>query len=458
MKITKKILKLHEAQEVMQALGNEFAIVWNPDFVHPQFELYPLPENNYGPLEFIEAVVMDMDGTTTTTEELCLHSLEYMVRRISGKFKKEEWSGLDKLLDYPHIIGNSTTKHVEYLITRYNNYIDKTLIKKEFIKAAIWTLLIGKDNSRKNDIKINLSAFNISNLLEDNKFQNLIENINSELFEKSVDELALEYSNKFELNLFQDYVRVAVDIYYQRYHEILYKISKGETEELEKQFLSSADKHLIEPMPGIEVYLSLVKGFLDEADANYLVDYLIKQFELKNPNYKLNYDKAVLESNLKKMIKYFNNNPAKVGIVTSSIRYEAEIVLNELFNVIRKIIKSMELSEKVKSKLIEKFRNIYNIYDTFVTASDSNEIRLKPHRDLYSIALGNLNISKSNFSNVIGFEDSQSGTTAIRAAGIGLSVALPFHATENHNFEAATYKIKDGIPEVILNYNTFLKV
>lgn len=53
------------------------------------------------------AIVQDMDGTTT--ENLCLHSLETMVRRVTARLTPAQWTGLDRARDYPHIIGNSTT-------------------------------------------------------------------------------------------------------------------------------------------------------------------------------------------------------------------------------------------------------------------------------------------------------------------------------------------------------------
>ena len=34
-----------------------------------------------------------MDGTSTTTEPLALHSLEYMVRRFTGHMEKSDWEG-----------------------------------------------------------------------------------------------------------------------------------------------------------------------------------------------------------------------------------------------------------------------------------------------------------------------------------------------------------------------------
>ena len=86
----------------------------------------------------------------------------------------------------------------------------------------------------------------------------------------------------------------------------------------------------------------------------------------------------------------------------------------------------------------------------------SNKILLKPYRYFIIIALQNLHISKNDFINVIGLEDSESGTFAIRAAGIGCCVAVPFAQTSYHNFEAASLVSKGGLTELILTHNLFL--
>ncbi|HSL89263.1 MAG TPA: hypothetical protein VK870_08175, partial [Ignavibacteriaceae bacterium] len=136
--------------------------------------------------------------------------------------------------------------------------------------------------------------------------------------------------------------------------------------------------------------------------------------------------------------------------------YEADIVLREVFKIIYTKLDKMISESDEKTKLLKRFNNYRNYYDAIVTASDSNEIRLKPHRDLYSIALYKLNVPREKFTQVVGFEDSESGTIAIRAAGIGLSIAVPFAETSGHNLKAATYICKSGLPEVILKHNLFL--
>jgi hypothetical protein len=208
-------------------------------------------------------------------------------------------------------------------------------------------------------------------------------------------------------------------------------------------------------MPGIITFLALIKGKLENY-TDYFVDILIEDYKHKAGEPLVKFSEELIKDVLAKLSSYFSKKPAKIGIVTSSIFYEANIVLNEVFSVIRKKLISYPIPNELKEDLLKFFSDYNSVYNTIVTASDSNEIRLKPHRDLYSIALHNLHVPKEEFINVIGIEDSESGTFAIRSAGIGCSVAVPFAQTSLHNFEAASIIAKGGIPELILNYKLLL--
>lgn len=109
-------------------------------------------------------------------------------------------------------------------------------------------------------------------------------------------------------------------------------------------------------------------------------------------------------------------------------------------------------------RAVVRINDYSHIYDAVVTANDSSEIRLKPHRDLYSIALYRLAVKKEDYKYTIGCEDSDSGIVAVRAAGIGCSVALPFKNTENHKFWAAAHVLPGGLPELILLNNCNLEL
>lgn len=451
------IISLNNAVEKLKSVSEEFAIIHNPDYIFPPYEIIPLAPKISSKRNHLSAIVSDMDGTTTTTEELCLYSLEYMVRMMSGRFTIMDWHGLDKIIDYPNIIGNSTTKHVEFLINHYSNYFDTQFISKAYIKAVIWQLNFGKDKVRIEEILNNIKLFKLDELLTDERLYN-IKNITSlDDFDTnpSLIHLLQNYSPKFDKNNFSLLVKLGIDIYYYKYHEILARIKNGESQTVALNLFGNKDKNLIEPMPGIPIFLALIKGWITDNYEIY-VDLLITQYQEKCGSKYFYSSKDDLVKNFKTLSNLFNTTPLKIGIVTSSIFYEADIVLAEVFNVIKKQVANYPLPDETKQLLINKFSSYNSVYDSIVTASDSNEIRLKPHRDLYSIALHNLHISKNDFINVIGLEDSESGTFAIRAAGIGCCVAVPFAQTSFHNFEAASLVSKGGLTELILTHNLFL--
>ena len=454
----KKFVNKKEAKQLISKLGDEFAVVKNPGYIHPEYELYPLAPKIKKPVNNLTAAVMDMDGTTTTTEALCIHSLEYMVRKLSGRMTKQQWKGLDPVKDYPHIIGNSTTKHVEYLIDKYRKTFNNDQIIKSFLYAAVWTIVYGKDAKRKEEVLQNLNDFNCSELINDERLTKVNQpGLPDEEDEEQLSEYIFsKFSSQFKNPDYNSLVRIGIDVYYQRYHEILERIKLGEGKFIAENLFGDPNKHLIEAMPGIEIFLPMIKGLIT-SNEDVFFDQLLVDYEIKSGK-KLpvkNIDKA--RSAFKKLCSHFINNPLKVAVVTSSIFYEADIVLREVFKIIYTKLDKMIFANDEKTKLLNMFDDYRNYYDAVVTASDSNEIRLKPHRDLYSIALYKLNVPREKFGQVVGFEDSESGTIAIRAAGIGLSIAVPFAETSGHNLKAATYVCKGGLPEVILKHNLFIQ-
>jgi len=455
----KKYISKKEAQLAISKLSDEFVVIKNPNYIYPEYEVYPLAKKISKPLKKLTAAVMDMDGTTTTTELLCIHSLEYMIRLFSNRLDKSSWKGLDEKNDYPNIIGNSTTKHVEYLITKYQKAFKKDYVIKSFLFAAFWTSLFGKDSQRKSEVSDNLKQFRISNF-EDDSFLNKFRT-NTFLDEEDKEQVKNYLFSKFKKNFhsfdFNDYMRLGIDVYYQRYHEILERIKIGESRFVAEELFDNSSKHLIEPMPGISIFLPMIKGLIKEQKKlffDYLHDNYLNAI-LPKTSVK---QKDKIQQSFFALCDLFSKQPLKTAVVTSSIFYEADIVLREVFKVIYSELNHLLNPSDFKDELLSNFKNYQSYYDTIVTASDSSEIRLKPHRDLYSIALYRLNIPKNKFNEVIGFEDSESGSIAIRTAGIGLCIAVPFAQTGGHNFNAATYVCKKGIPEVILKHNLFLKV
>lgn len=435
------LINKSEASKFLDKLSDEFVLIENPDFVHPEYEIIPLAKKVYHPEKLI-AAVMDMDGTTTTTEELCIESLEFMIRKMSGLISNEQWNGLDEN-DYPNIIGNSTTKHIEYLINKYFHLIDKEIAIKSFVEAIRWTLVIGKSEQRKKEVQELLKSFGFGE--ED---LSLI-SMNDESMEQSYDFTKIKnlITSKINLDDFSNLVKIGIEIYYYHYHQYLINLSEN--------YNLTSSKKLIEPLPGVAIFLSLIKGLLGD-EAENLTEKLIDDFKRKNPETKESFQIEKVKVILKNLGIYFEKNPLKIAVVTSSIFYEAHIVLSVVFNQMKSEILSWDITDERKLKIIEKFSSYQNFYDVVVTATDAYEFRLKPHRDLYSIALYRLGISKDDFDKVIGFEDSQSGTIAIRAAGIGCCIAVPFPKSRTHNLNAASYILLNGLPEFILKHNCLI--
>ena len=414
----------------------EFACIKNPEGIFPELEYVPLAKKK-NELKDIRTIVCDMDGTTTTTENLCIHSLEFMVRKISDLMVLSAWRGLDEAKDYPHIIGNSTTRHVEYLIDTYRFNINEHAIKKAFIEAASWFFRYGKDPSRIKDVKVSCGILNCEGI------ENDIDLSDKEIVKKYIKTCLIDSKSKI--------VRASIDIYYQRYHEILMAIDKNESIPMADLIHDTSLDNLIEPMPGVAIFISLIKGWLREEEALPLSALMKNDFQRKTGKVYTN------DADMSLLVRYFVNNPAKLALVTSSIFYEADIVIRQVFKAVQKEIEAWPISNSRKKELIYQFADYHRVYNAFVTANDSHEIRLKPHRDLYGIALNTLHVALEDMDMVMGFEDSESGTIAIRAAGISCAVALPFAETSGHDLSAASHIVQGGLPEVVLEHNLFLK-
>jgi beta-phosphoglucomutase-like phosphatase (HAD superfamily) len=434
----------------------EVAVVRNPSYLYSPLELYPLPPKITAPLPRLAGIIKDMDGTTTTTEPLCLHSLEWMVRQVTGRMDPAVWAGFDHDRDYPHIIGNSTTKHVEYLLETYGGAFVPEECLKAYVETIAWTLSQGRDEGRKRAVRADAVALGLEGILEDGEMRRILESASYDAttVNRVADRLATEFLPRFQIETPTDRVRAMVDIYYTRYHVILADIADGKGARRAKEVLGAPGAHLVEPMPGIGVFLAALKGWLGE-DLALFFEPLADHVLAKRPDL-TEAGLAKLKPRLPALGRYLARSPVPVAVVTSSIVYESRIVLNEVFAILRDQIAGWPIGEEKKGAILRRFADPAVLYDAWITASDSSEIRLKPHRDLYSIALHEMGLGPEDFPFVVGFEDSESGVIAIRAAGVGLAVAVPFAATAGHDLSAAAHVVPGQIPETLLVHNCFL--
>ncbi len=169
-----------------------------------------------------------------------------------------------------------------------------------------------------------------------------------------------------------------IDIYYTEYHRILYDIRGRKMKDI-----------LIEPVPGLGPFLATLK------------------------------DRGI-----------------KVGLVTSSLKKEADIVMAEVFHL-------LDIDVDYES-----------YYDGVIAADEVGEAFLKPHPNLY-IRMAEEKLCLKDKKKAFVIEDSTAGILAARIAGFA-AAAVPHHHTQGHDFELANLGVmKGGLPE-ILERNLFL--
>ncbi len=170
-----------------------------------------------------------------------------------------------------------------------------------------------------------------------------------------------------------------IETYYRRYHQTLYDIRDGKITDT-----------LIEPMPGLKEFLTALR-----------------------------------------------QREVKIGLVTSSLKKEADIVMPEVF-------KGMGMDPDYES-----------FYDGIIAADEVGEAFLKPHPNLY-IRMAEEKLNVRSKKNCFVVEDSTAGIIAARLAGFAVA-AVPHPGTRDHSFELANLGVmRRGLPE-ILERNLFLE-
>ncbi|UCG16094.1 MAG: hypothetical protein JSV19_12445 [Phycisphaerales bacterium] len=440
------------------AIGaTEFALVRNLDYVYSPHELYPLAPRVHPPLARVVAYAVDMDGTSTTTEPLALHALEYMVRRFTGLHSRADWPGLDPRLDYPHVIGNSNFRHTEFLVKRYGPRLDINSLRGAFLEAVCWTLANMTDPQRRRDIARTARHCGLGDLLDDGDFQKLVAagTVDADNVGRQAAPFEQRFGQAFRCEHQSELVSAALDVYYMRYHSIMRRIEQGQGEALSRELLGEPGRRLIEPMPGYDVFVPLVKGWLGpEADALYdtLREPLLADPELHHTRQEL--DRC--RPRLARLAERFRRAPARLALVTASIAYEAHASMKEVIRVTARQVQDWPVATDCKDRLAQQLADYRDVFDGFVCASDACEHRLKPHRDLYSLALYRMSIARDHYRLCVGLEDTEPGIIALRAAGVGCAVALPNRDTSGQDYTAATEVIRGGLPELILVRNLLL--
>ncbi len=441
---------LHRAR---RAGWSEFARVRNLDYVNARYELYPLAPHTPLPLERIRAFAVDMDGTSTTTEPLALHGLEYMVRRFTGRLLRTAWTGLDPVVDHPHVIGNSNFRHTEFLVERYRDAISPTALRDAFFEALLWTLANMDDPQRHHDVRQAARSCGLADLLADAQFQ---ADVQQRLSDRELSDCArawvLRAGDRFRCTTTTQLVDAALQVYYLRYHGLLQQIAAGEPLSAD-MFPEFVDREPIAPMPGYDLFLPLVKGMFADGDADVVFERLRAAYEQSGA---VDGAPDVQRARVTRLIAYFRANPVAVALVTASIRYEAEACMKQVVRLIGERAQQWDVSSATRARIAEHFGRGLQVFDGFVHATLAHEARLKPHRDLYSMALFQMSIPVEDYGACVGLEDTEPGIVSLRAAGIGCAVALPNPDTRGQHYGAAARVVRYGLPELILDHQLFL--
>jgi len=457
-----RYLNVEESAETLRRIAaelgvSEFAQVRNLDYVFSPWEIYPLAARITPPLERIVAFVVDMDGTSTTTEPLALHALEYMVRRFTGRPTMAQWRGLDPVLDHPYVIGNSNFRHTEFLVQRYRDHLNPEAFRQAFFEALAWTLANMTDPQRLRDIAQTARNCGLRELLTDPAFQTLVkeEKIDEQNAARLVTPFLERYGPAFRWDHLSAMVSAALDIYYMRYHAILRRIEQGEGGRLSRELLGEAGRRLVEPMPGYAVFVPLIKGWLGpEIDALYEP---LRTEQLAHPGpAQTAAAPDAARAHLVRLGGHFRREPAKLGLVTASIAYETHAVMKEVVRVMAERVGNWPVPAACRDRILAHLADYRGVFDGFICASDACEPRLKPHRDLYSLALYQMSIPKTEYPACVGLEDTEPGIIALRAAGIGCAIALPNRDTSRQDYTAAAEVVRGGLPELILGRHLLL--
>lgn len=433
-----------EVAALIQQGQAHYARVDNPPYIKPAYEYIPLLPNVLKLEHGIRAVFMDMDGTTTMTEDLCLHALETFVRKATGKYGSDDWAGLNPEQDYPHIIGSSVTANVGYLIQAYGKEFQKPRLDQAFIAATAWTLGHRPGTDRVRETKSDLLAVGGAGILEDPRYTALVE-MDSPQSEHAT-ELATHYGPFLDWSIPENRVRCGLAIYYESLHAMLLHIEQGHSASVADKIYKDGRAHAIVPLNGVGLLHALVQGWLGEDTAAVAQWHSVKH----------QCPMTLTVEHLNKLGQYFEAHPTPVALVTSSTAFEAHVVLNEVFSGLIDEVAQWPLSEEKRACIQAGFKDHNTFYAAVITASDCHEIRLKPYRDLYNVGLHALGILPDEAINVVGFEDTESGVIALRAAGVGIPCAVPFEGTAGHDFQAASHIQAEGVLGAVLQQGLFM--
>ena len=178
------------------------------------------------------------------------------------------------------------------------------------------------------------------------------------------------------------------------------------------------------------LYLIKTYGLRKEDVRQYIANYYVKYHQLLQQIIKGKIRQQLIEPmpGLKEFLLWAKSQRIKIGLVTSSIRKEVDMIMPVVF-------KGMELNIPHDE-----------LYDAIVTADDVGEPFLKPHPNLYILARERLGAKEEQ---CIAIEDSSPGIAAARVSGVSV-FAVPHRHTTSHQFELANLGVaQKGLVDIL---------
>ncbi len=461
-----RLITREQAKHIFDVLADEYALIPNPEGVFPSYDVVPLAPKVSELSVLPSAIFLDMDGTLTSTEELCLDALETLLKRFTWNGSSSEVVHIRPETDLAHIVGQSTTRNVEYLIKTYRRSFHARAVAEAFVEAVQWSWIKAQSPQRRREAEATLSALGLSDWIpplnsagrqaaDTRMWQTTECSTRGDQQSNTQPSAAVLDATPGPLPSRQTWVeeflqrvtldddallRIGLEVYYQRQHTLLQAIDEaGDRREIapvEKGFPE------IRPLRGVTFFHVLVRGGLDTAEIQ--PEFL----SLTTDECQIWGGTGEIRQRLFALAAALQHAGPRFVLVTSSGRFETRIILKEVFRRMREEVNAWPLQAAVRERIAARLDDPWSFYDAVLTADDAYELRLKPHRDLYTLALEALHLTPSQRESTLALEDTEAGILAARAAGIPMAIAVPFMSF-GQDFSAASFVADAGLPEVL---------
>lgn len=395
------------------------------------------------------AVFLDMDGTLTNTEPLCIQAMDTVFREAWP-----EWPGMLPERDYRHIIGFSTQHSMDYLFRLHEVAVPRYGLRRAAVAiAADWMRGPGLREGALG-LATRLASIGAEGLAQCENFLRYLDGGGDAAAEAAAQALPDAVEDAHDSCVAAGYCLYAI-----AYETLLWRAVSPERGE--------AGAPALRALPGVDVLLALLSG-IPGREAGCLAERLDAC-----PG-------AGTAGTLSALGALLAASPPRVALVTSSTLPEARAILGSVFKQLQRGVEEWPLDPSRRAALHARLAGPEAYFDAMATASEVDETTLKPHPALYLRAIQALGLDRvthdaqsadagtsvqasvparrDSRDRVLAFEDTQAGIIALRAAGIGLACAVPLPEARGQDLSAAAHVLEDGLPEAIVRHRLFLQL